>query len=659
MNKQRLHIDIETYSGEDIKDTGAYVYGASVDAELLLFIYAINDEPVEVVDVYHGEVIPQRVLDMMYDPDVTKKALNAAFERWMLKQFGYEVPLEQWECTQVKALYCGLPAGLGSISKALKLGEFGKLATGKALIKKFCCPIAKPKKKDGYRNRNFPHHFPEDWEEFKLYGKHDVIAERKIDRILEKYIIPDWEKELYYLDQRINDRGVRIDRELAAAAHAIDNEYKAKLKKRFTEITGIEKPGSLKAVKAWIGNVLSITLTSLNKDNIPQLLDLAEGTPAFEVLEIRQRLAKTSTAKYPTMLNWSKEDGRARGMMQHYGAGRTGRWAGRGPQPHNLPKNSIEPLDDIRHLIRTGTYAQIEAQYPDISFVLSQLLRTVLIADPGYVFCISDYRAIEAAVLAWIAGEEWRLEVFRGHGKIYEASASAMFGVPLEDIAKDSPLRARGKICELALGYGGGVGALTVMEVQMKVPEDQCLSRDEKEDLKRRWRKASPAIVQFWYDVEAAAKRALRTGKTVSIKNGQLRFKYDGQVLRIRLPSGRCLFYYDPKFGKNKFGGESILYKGSDPKRGPWVDLDTYGGKLTENIVQAIARDILANALTNLENAKFTNLLHVHDEVVAKVRIDIAETELKRMFSVMEVMPSWCEDLPLACAGEITPYFKK
>jgi len=576
----KLHIDIETYSSEDIKKTGAYAYAQSPDFEILMVAYAYGDEPVKVHDLLADEELPADLVAGLQDPNVTKGAHNATFERWCFQQIGYPTSPEEWECTQIKAAYCGLPHSLGEVSKALELKQFGKAATGKALIKYFCGPC-KPTKTNGGRHRNLPEHSPEKWQEFIEYCRQDVVAEREVGRRLSKYKIPAFEWDNYRLDQKINDRGVALDLKLAANATEIDNAYKAGLRARFTELTGIEKTGSLPQLKRWLSDSLGKEITTLKKEVLPALLAEAEGSAAFEVLNLRKRMGKTSTAKYKAVLASAGTDSRGRGYIQHYGAGRTGRSAGRLLQVQNLPQDHLgDKLELARHMATHSTYEQFVVEFPDVASTLSQLIRTVIQAEEDYLLAAADFSAIEARVTAWLAGEKWRLDVFRTHGKIYEASAAAMFGVPIESIGKGSPLRARGKVSELALGYQGGKGALAVMEAALRVPEEDRLSIPEKVELIRKWRLASPAIVEFWAMCERSALQAMRTGRVVESPCGRLRFKYDGKVLRIRLPSSRCLFYYGPRIGVNQWNRPSLQYRGVDQKTRQWSYLDTYGGKL-------------------------------------------------------------------------------
>lgn len=651
-----LHIDIETYCSVDIRKAGAYRYTQGVDFEILMVAYAFDDEPVTVVDLAAGELLPERFTTALTNPQITKMAHNAVFERQAFKQWGYDIPADQWECTAVKSAYCGLPLSLAQVSAALKLDADGKAkaASGKALIRYFSIPC-RPTKKNGGRTRNYWHHDREKWEAFKAYCAQDVEAERAIHRRLAKYPIPAWERANYVLDQKINDRGVKLDLDLAYAAMAIDATNVARLMQDARDITGLSNPNSLAQLKEWLGDMLGKEINSLDKDAVNSLLEVVGEGPVRDMLSIRKRLSKSSVKKYMAMPACAGFDDRARGLLQFYGAGRTGRWAGRLIQLQNLPRNYIEDLDGARQLLKTGDLDTLKAAYPDVSSTLSQLIRTALVASEGHVFAVADFSAIEARVLAWVAGETWRMDVFNTHGKIYEASASAMFKVPIEEITKGSDIRAKGKVAELALGYQGGVGALKTMG-----GERMGLSELEMQNIVGVWRESNPSVCKFWRNVEQCAKRAIRNPHRAvlggNIKN--LKFLFDGSCLRILLPSGRCLFYHKARFGTNRFGRESIQYKGRGPQGG-WVTLGTYGGKLTENIVQAIARDLLAFAMQTLDKNGFDLALHVHDEAIAEVPTDQAEDSLAEIEKLMAIRPIWAKDLPLSADGYTTPYYKK
>ena len=649
----KLHVDIETFSSVDIMSSGAYKYVESIDFEILMVAYAFDDEPVQIVDLAQGEVLPKRFLDALVNPDVEKHAHNANFERQSFKAFGYDVPVEQWHCSAIKAAYCGLPLSLEQVSKAMKLEEKGKSATGKALIRYFSCPI-KPTKANGMRERNSPKHNLEKWNEFKEYCKQDVEAEREIDNRLLSYSIPEFERKNYILDQKINDKGILIDLEMAKYAFEIDNKFSEELSNEVRRLTGIENPNSAAQLKEWLSNAMNKEIKSLAKDDIPTLIQEAGPGIVSDVLELRKKLSKSSTKKYVAMLNCACEDDRAHGLFQFYGANRTGRWAGRLVQLQNLPQNHLNDLEDARKVIASGDYDLATMLYDNVSSLLSQLIRTTFIAQPGHTFAVADFSAIEARVIAWLANEQWRIEVFKTHGKIYEASASMMFGVPIESIKKGSELRDKGKIAELALGYQGALGALRKMG-----GERMGLSDTEMEAIVKKWRKANRAIVALWKDVENCAIHAVKTKKKVVSKYRQLVFECNHEVLTIQLPSGRKLFYQSPSFMTNRFGQECIKYKGMDQVTKQWIYVDTYGGKLVENIVQAIARDLLAYSMLKLDKNGFDIVMHVHDEIVCEIPDIGADKKLEQMCDLMGQEVPWAIGLPNRADGYITPFYKK
>ena len=651
---QHLHIDIETYSSVDITSAGAYKYAESLDFEILMIAYAFDDEDVEIVDLAKGETMPQRLVEALSSPKVLKFAHNANFERTCLKQIGFDVPIEQWRCTAVMSAYCGLPLHLDGVSKALKLGEFSKDAVGKALIKYFSMPI-KPTKVNGGRTRNFPHHDTEKWENFKKYCKQDVVAEREIERRLIKYEMPQSEIDNYILDQKINDRGILIDLEMASNAYDIDQKYSEEITKELQDLTGVENPNSASQLKNWLGVEMQRDVETLSKTVIPELIiEAGKGSNAAKVLSLRAKNSKTSVKKYTSMLNCACDDNRAHGLFQFYGANRTGRWAGRLIQLQNLPQNHIDDLELARNAVLSGDYTYINMLYDDIGSILSQLIRTAFIAKENHTFAVADFSAIEARVIAWLAGEQWRLDVFQTHGKIYEASASMMFGVPIEQIGKGSDLRQKGKVAELALGYQGGVGALKTMG-----GERMGLSEQEMKSIVDKWRKANPAIVELWGDIEICANRCVKTGRQQISDFRGLVFETDGNVMTIELPSGRKLFYQQPIIGKNRFDKPSLMYMGMDQVKKTWGRVETYGGKLVENIVQAIARDILADSMLRLDKEGLELVMHVHDEVVAEVPEANAETLLNKMYDIMGAEISWAKSLPLSADGYLTKFYKK
>lgn len=650
---QKLHIDIETFSSVDIKTSGSYKYMESVDFEILMVAYAFDSEPVQMIDLAQGETLPNDFIEALRNPNIVKKAHNANFERQAFRKYGFDVPAENWSCTAVKAGYCGLPLSLDGVSKAMALEEKGKSSTGKALISYFSCPV-KPTKINGQRVRNLPHHNPEKWEEFKKYCMQDVEAEREIDNRLSKYDFIQFEKENYVLDQQINDRGILIDLHMAQNAFDIDSKFTKELVSEVVRLTGIDNPNSATQLKNWLSIELQKEIKSLAKGDIPVLIEEAGPGVVTEVLNLRTKLAKTSIKKYLAMLKCACEDSRARGLFQFYGANRTGRWAGRLIQLQNLPQNKIKDLELARKAVVEFNYDLMVLGFGDVASILSQLIRTAFIAKENHTFAVADFSSIEARVIAWLSDEKWRLDVFKSHGKIYEASASMMFNVPIESITKGSELRDKGKVAELALGYQGSVGALKTMG-----GEKMGLSETEMSEIVRKWRKASPNIVALWANVENSAKTAIRSKKKVVSKFKDLEFEYNGEVLTIKLPSGRKLFYQKPSFTVNKFGQESIRYKGMDQNTKQWGYVDTYGGKLVENIVQAIARDLLVYSMQLIDRAGFDIVLHVHDEIVCEIPKYLQEKQLEKMCEIMGKVVPWAPTLPLTADGYLTEFYKK
>lgn len=651
---KQLHIDIETYSSIDIMTAGAYKYCESIDFEILMVAYAFDDEPIRMIDLALGDKIPQEFLDALMDPTIEKHAHNANFERNSFRAIGYDVPIEHWYCSAVKSAYCGLPLSLAMVSEALKLEEKGKLATGKALIRFFSIPI-KPTKANGMRERNFPEHDMQKWEEFKLYCINDVEAEREIGKRLEAYIIPDFERVNYILDQQINDRGILVDIDMAKNAYQIDELHSAVMSEQLTKLTGLDNPNSPAQLKQWLSLAMGKEITTLAKEAMDTLVEEAESEAVKEVLTLRKKSSKSSTKKYVAMLNCACYDDRVRGLFQFYGANRTGRWAGRLVQLQNLPQNHLKDLEQARSLIAAGDYELAAMFYDDISNVLSQLIRTTFIAKKNCTFAVADFSAIEARVIAWLANEKWRLDVFATHGKIYEASASMMFNVPIESVTKGSELRDKGKISELALGYQGALGALRKMG-----GEKMGLSDEEMNRIVKLWRKKNPSIVKLWDDVNEAAIRTIKTHKPVILtKFRNLKFDYNGDVLTIELPSGRKLYYQQATLATNRFGQESVKYKGLDQVTKKWWWVDSYGGKFVENIVQAIARDLLAYSMQQLDKAGFWLVMHVHDEAVAEVDKTKGEELLEQMCDIMGTEVPWALGLPLKADGYITDFYKK
>ena len=655
---KNLFIDVETYSSVDIKESGAYKYIESPDFEILIIGYALDDGPVKIVDLAQGEEMPEEFEEALLDPDCVKVAHNAVFERLSFKRIGYNVPAEQWYCTSVKAAYCGLPLSLDGVSKALNLTD-KKLDTGKALIKYFSCPC-KATRVNGMRTRNYPEHAPEKWEMYKEYNKYDVLAEREIFKRLEAYIIPDIERKMYVLDQNINDRGILVDMELAESAIAVDNTYTSILTQHAQQLTGLENPNSPVQIRQWIEKATGCVVMSLSKETMPDLMkEFADYPDVIELLNIRKKLSKTSIKKYYAMLNCAMKDHRVRGTFQFYGANRTGRWAGRLLQLQNLSKNHISHIEVPREMIRARDWESVEMMYDDVADILSQLVRTALIASPGKVFSVADFSAIEARVISWLANEKWRMDVFRGDGKIYEATGAKMFNVPISAITKGSVLRDKSKISELALGYEGSLGALKRMG-----GERMGLSDTEMMSLVRKWRSANPAIVDMWKEIDEASKEAVRYQRPVSCTCRNIIFDCNGEFMTIQLPSGRKLFYYGPKFKDKKIGCSTmptrvLCYQGVVQETKQWGEIDTYGGKLTENIVQAISRDLLGNSMLNLEANDYHPVCHIHDEVLCEVPEENAQAYYEEMASIMGTPPEWASDLPLRADGYTTPFYLK
>ena len=642
---QLMAIDIETYSDISLPDCGVHRYVSSEQFEILLFAYSIDEGEIQVIDLASGEKMPEEVMDLLMDDSVIKTAFNAAFERTCINRyFGISLPPEVWRCTAVQSAILALPLSLEGVGEALSLDK-KKMSEGKELIRFFCMPC-KATKANGGRTRNLPSDAPEKWEQFKTYCKRDVDVEMQIRKKLKNYPIPDREQVLYCMDQRINDRGIRVDTQMVSQAIACDLLYKEAAAKRAYELSGLENPNSVSQLKGWLSDK-GIEVDSLAKDTVTELVGKTEGEVS-ELLKLRLAMSKTSVKKYEA-IERAVCDGRVHGLLQFYGANRTGRWAGRLVQIHNLPQNHMEDLELARSLVKEGRFDLVELLYPSTPEVLSELIRTAFVAKPGCRFIISDFSAIEARVLAWMSGEAWRLRVFSTHGKIYEASASAMFGVPIEEIGKTSPLRQKGKIAELALGYGGSVGALVSMGATK-----MGLSEEELPDLVSQWRLANPHITEFWWKVDAAAFKAVKERCTVQMD--RLLFEYRGGILFIHLPSGRKLSYVKPRLELNRFGREGITYEGVGESK-KWTRIETYGPKMVENIVQAVSRDILAEAMLRLEKAGFDIVMHVHDEVVLEVPEGVSSVE--EVNELMAVNPSWTMGLPLKAAGFESAFYKK
>ncbi|WP_071392686.1 DNA polymerase [Bacillus tuaregi] len=645
-----LSIDIETYSSVDLIKSGVYAYCESPDFEILLFAYAVDDDEVQIVDLASGEEIPDDILKAMMDPAVIKTAYNANFERTCLdKHFHQPMPPEQWRCSSVHALMLGLPGYLDGVAKCLRLKD-QKMKEGKALIRYFSVPC-KPTKVNEGRTRNLPEHDLDKWVTFKDYCKQDIEVERQIRKKLEAFPISKVEQKLWELDQKINDEGVLIDSILVENALRADKEFQDRLFEEAVRLTGLENPNSPAQLKGWLLKQ-GIEVDSLAKKNVEALMGEVENPEVKRLLELRQAMSKTSVKKYEAMERSICSDQRIRGLLQFYGANRTGRWAGRLVQIHNLPRNSLIDLQIARDLLKSGVYEALELLFESVSDVLSQLIRTAFIPSKGHRFVVADFSAIEARVIAWLAGERWRMDVFQSHGKIYEASAAQMFKVPIETIDKGSPLRQKGKIAELALGYGGSKGALMQMGAL-----DMGLTEDELPELVSAWREANPNIVKLWWGIEAAAIKAVKERAVVKMQYG-LTFHYTKGILFITLPSGRSLAYVRPRIGVDeRFGKEQLTYEGTEQGSKQWGRIPTYGGKLTENIIQAIARDCLAVSMLRLDEAGYRINFHVHDEVILDVPISTGSME--EVENIMGQSIDWAPGLPLGADSFETFYYKK
>lgn len=656
-----LSIDLETFSSVPIAKAGAQKYIASPDFEILLFAYSLNGAPPVCCDIAQGEHLPDWVLDALCDPQCLKHAYNAAFEWGCLSKFmGRQLPPEQWRCTMFHGLYAGYPAGLDAAGRALGLPEDKrKLSTGKALIRYFCVPCT-PTKSNGGRRRNLPYHDPARWELFKEYNTQDVTTEMEIERRLSLITVPDWLQKQWETDLIINARGVTVDMDMVDGALEIGATVRERLTQEAVRISGLSNPNSVQQLSAWLEQETGEEVTDLRKDTVAKMIAQAPDIPEVQrMLEIRQELGKTSTKKYDAIEQAVCPDGRVRGLLQFYGANRTGRWAGRLVQVQNLPRTYTQPLELARNLVKQRKLDNLRLVYGSVPDTLSQLIRTAFVASDGNVLIDADFSAIEARVISWLAGEQWRLDVFKTHGKIYEASASQMFGVPIERIKKGNPeyaLRQKGKVAELALGYQGGAGALINMgALDMGIPEDDL------PDIVQRWRDTNKRICDLWYKMKSAAVEAISTGSSVGVGRLLVSCEYDAvhevEYLTVLLPSGRKLFYNSPQIGENKWGGPSISYMGMDQTTKKWKRIETYGGKLVENCVQAVARDCLAQAIENLEVRGLPVVFHIHDEVVIDCRADTAT--LDDVVDIMSRPIPWAPGLPLNADGWVGGFFKK
>ena len=661
-----LSIDLETYSDVDIKSAGMYRYVQSPNFEILLFAYSVDGAPVQVVDLAQSEVIPQEILSALTDPQCLKHAYNAAFEWCCLSRYMRTyLPPSQWRDTMLHGLYAGYTAGLDATGRALGIPEDKqKLSTGKALIRYFCIPC-KATKANGGRTRNHPHHDPDKWKLFKAYNAQDVEAEMEIERHLSAFPVPDFIQKQWETDLLINVRGVAVDMEFVHGALELGDTIRGELTKEAVAISGLRNPNSVQQLSQWLSDATDTDVDNLRKETVNKMLECDDNsTEVQRMLQIRQELGKTSTKKYDAVEAAVCDDGRVRGLLQFYGANRTGRWAGRLVQVQNLPRTYTEPLEFARELVKGRKLDALRAVYGSPNDTLSQLIRTAFVAAPGNVLIDADFSAIEARVISWLAGEEWRLEVFRTHGKIYEASASQMFGVPLDRIKKGNPeyaLRQRGKVAELALGYQGGVGAMRTMDTDGLLAN---LSDEEVQEIVNRWRTANPKIRNMWYSFDATAAEVITNGGRVCVCGCELSREYDyirnTSCLTIALPSGRKLYYIDPAVGENRWGGPSITYMGMEQAKKKWSRIETYGGKLVENVVQAIARDCLAQAIERLEAAGLPVVFHVHDEVVIDTpAFDTNDAMLDKVVEIMSTPIPWAPGLPLNADGWVGTFFKK
>lgn len=641
-----LAADIECFSDVDLIKCGVYAYADSPAFEILLFAYSFDGGETRIIDLAQGEKLPAEVEDAIFDVSVTKTAYNANFERTCLsKHFGRYIPPESWHCSAVQAAMLALPRSLEDVGRVLGLDE-QKMKEGKELIRYFCVPC-KPTKANGGRTRNLPCHAPEKWELFKTYCKRDVDVEKSIRRKLHNFPIPESEMELYRLDQRINDRGVLVDMGLVEQAIACERLHKEVVTKRAYELTGLENPNSVAQLKGWLGDK-GMEAESLSKKAVADMIAETDGE-VEELLRLRLLMAKTSVKKYEAMERSVCSDGRVHGMLMFCGANRTSRWSGKIVQIQNLPKNYIPDLELARELVKQGRFEDIELLYDSTPNVLSELIRTAFIPKPGCRFVVADFSAIEARVMGWLSGEEWVLDVFCGDGKLYEMTASRMFGIPMSEIGKGSPERAKGKVASLACQYGGSSGALVSMGAL-----DMGLTEDELPPLVAAWRKANPHMVQFWWDVDAAAIKAVTEKQKTKV--GKIIFEYKSGILFITLPSGRKLSYVKPRMAVNKFGRDGLTYEGiSENKK--WSRIETYGPKLVENIVQGTARDLLAEAMLRVEEKGYPIVMHCHDEIIAEVPEGTGSVD--EMCEIMAVQPKWAEGLPLRADGYSCSFYQK
>lgn len=667
-----LSIDLETYSTVSIGAAGSYRYILDPSFEILLFAYSLDGMPVEVIDVASGQVIPLWLKNALKNPLYIKHAYNAAFEWFALSKYLGWLPPDQWRDTMLHALYCGYPASLDAAGRAMGLPEDKKkLTTGKALIRYFCVPC-KPSNANGNRTRNLPKHDPAKWKLFKEYNGQDVVTEMEIDRRLSAFPVPAFVQKQWETDLTMNARGVAADMEMVSGALVIGATVKSRLMAEARQLSGLDNPNSIKQLARWLTEATDsdAEITSVTKETVATMLKQPQPANVQRMLEIRQELGKTSTKKYDALETCIADDGRVRGLLQFYGANRTGRWAGRLVQVQNLPRTYTHPLPPARQLVKDRNIDGLRLMYGSINDTLSQLIRTAFVATPGNVLIDADFSAIEARVISWLAGQEWRLEVFRTHGKIYEASASQMFHVPIEKIKKGNPeyaLRQRGKVAELALGYQGGVSAMRRMDTGHNLDD---LSDDEVKGIVDRWRETNSMIRDLWNIVDSAAVTVITNGGAQTIRSEttdavitlacELDVITGTRYMTILLPSGRKLYYPSPEIGVNRWGNPSVSYMGQNQTTKRWERVETYGGKLVENIVQAIARDCLAIAIENLEAQGLHVVFHIHDEVVIDTPAWADEdTMLETVTKIMTKPIPWAQMLPLNADGWVDKYFKK
>ena len=641
-----LEMDIESFSDVDLIKCGVYAYADSPAFEILLFAYSFDGGETQIIDLAQGEKLPAEVEEAIFDVSVTKTAYNANFERTCLsKYFGRYIPPESWHCSAVQAAMLALPRSLEDVGRVLGLDE-QKMKEGKELIRYFCVPC-KPTKANGGRTRNLPCHALEKWELFKTYCKRDVDVEKSIRRKLHNFPIPESEMELYRLDQRINDRGVLVDMGLVEQAIACERLHKEVVTKRAYELTGLENPNSVAQLKGWLGD-MGMEAESLSKKAVAEMIAETDGE-VEELLRLRLLMAKTSVKKYEAMERSVCSDGRIHGMLMFYGANRSGRWSGKNVQIQNLPKNDIPDLELARDLVKQGRFEDIELLYDSTPNVLSELIRTAFIPKLGCRFVVADFSAIEARVMGWLSGEEWVLDVFRGDGKLYEMTASRMFGIPMAEIGKGSPERAKGKVASLSCQYGGSTNGLISMGAL-----DMGLTEEELPPLVAAWRKANPHMVQFWWDVDAAAIKAVTEKQKTKV--GKIIFEYMSGILFITLPSGRKLSYVKPRMAVNRFGRDGLTYEGIAENK-KWSRIETYGPKLVENIVQGTARDLLAEAMLRVEKKGYPIVMHCHDEIIAEVPEGSGSVD--EMCEIMAIQPKWAEGLPLRADGYQCSFYQK